>query len=118
MPAPTALLRRPEELAAAQATPLPLETDDEGSLLVDVNNGIASARTKDLVQVEDTEMQIDEEGRPHFPPAKSSLAKQHRSEMRKVAIPPHRLTPLKQSVSLLLDASQIGQILNDRNTVG
>ena len=39
-------------------------------------------------------MQIDEEGRPKFPPAKE-VERQHRSETRKVIIPPHRMTPLK-----------------------
>ena len=42
----------------------------------------------------DTEMQVDEEGRPKFPPAKNISAK-HRAETRKVLVPPHRTTPLK-----------------------
>lgn len=41
-------------------------------------------------------MQIDEEGRPKFPPAKT-IEKQHRAETRKVLVPPHRMTPLKSS---------------------
>lgn len=41
-------------------------------------------------------MEIDEEGRSQFPPAKEG-AKSHRSEMRKVLVPPHRMTPLKTS---------------------
>ena len=45
---------------------------------------------------EDTEMQIDEDGRPKFPPAKH-VDGQHISETRKVPIPPHRMTPLKSS---------------------
>ncbi|KAK4690956.1 RNA-binding protein PNO1, partial [Lecanoromycetidae sp. Uapishka_2] len=61
MPAPTALLRRPEELSEAHATQLP---------------------------------QDNEEGRPKFPAAKDFPAKSHNSEMRKVLIPPHRMTPL------------------------
>lgn len=41
-------------------------------------------------------MQIDEEGRPHFPPANDN-DRSSRSETRKVLIPPHRMTPLKAS---------------------
>lgn len=41
-------------------------------------------------------MQIDEEGRPRFPPAKYIVTK-HRAETRKVLVPPHRMTPLKSS---------------------
>ncbi|KAI4157829.1 MAG: hypothetical protein LQ342_007973 [Letrouitia transgressa] len=45
-----------------------------------------------------SEIKIDEEGRPRFPPAKN-VPISHRAEMRKVLIPPHRLTPLKGSWS-------------------
>ena len=41
-----------------------------------------------------TPMQIDEEGRPLFAPAKE-VEGPHRIETRKVIIPPHRMTPLK-----------------------
>ena len=41
-------------------------------------------------------MQIDEEGRPRFPPAQE-VEKVHTAESRKVTIPPHRMTPLKSS---------------------
>lgn len=44
----------------------------------------------------DSEMQIDEEGRPKFPPAKSTGSR-HQAETRKVSVPPHRMTPLKSS---------------------
>lgn len=43
-----------------------------------------------------TAMQIDEEGRPRFPPAKP-VGMVHRAETRKVLVPPHRMTPLKSS---------------------
>ena len=45
---------------------------------------------------EDTEMHIDEEGRPKFPPAKD-VEQTQLAETRKVLIPPHRMTPLKTS---------------------
>lgn len=41
-----------------------------------------------------TEMTIDEEGRPHFAPSSAST-EILRVETRKVPIPPHRMTPLK-----------------------
>ncbi|KAL5320886.1 hypothetical protein ACEPPN_011696 [Leptodophora sp. 'Broadleaf-Isolate-01'] len=92
MPAPTALLRRPEELADAASVPLPQEQDDE--LLLDAPD----AEPTDLNAVQpvdgDTEMHIDEEGRPRFAPSKN-VDSVNRVETRKVPIPPHRMTPLK-----------------------
>ena len=41
-------------------------------------------------------MHVDEEGRPRFPPAKAADGP-HITESRKVAIPPHRMTPLRKS---------------------
>lgn len=41
-------------------------------------------------------MQIDEEGRPRFPPA-TPVELVRRTEIRKVLVPPHRMTPLKLS---------------------
>ncbi|KAK0126343.1 pre-rRNA-processing protein pno1 [Cadophora gregata] len=92
MPAPTALLRKPEELAEAASVPLPQEDDDE--LLLDAPD----AEPTDLNAVQpvegDTEMHIDEEGRPRFAPSKTA-DRVDRVETRKVPIPPHRMTPLK-----------------------
>merc|ERR1711939_792035 len=92
MPAPTALLRKPEELAEAASVPLPQEDDDE--LLLDA----PAAEPTDLNLVQpaegDTEMHIDEEGRPRFAPSKNA-DRVDRIETRKVPIPPHRMTPLK-----------------------
>jgi len=48
------------------------------------------------MSLRDTKMQIDEEGRPRFPPAKN-VDGPHIAETRKVLIPPHRMTPLKTS---------------------
>lgn len=44
----------------------------------------------------DTEMHIDEEGRPRFAPTKQTDGPA-RVEIRKVLIPPHRMSPLKAS---------------------
>ena len=45
---------------------------------------------------QDSEMRIDEEGRPVFTPETSSNSV-YRVETRKVPVPPHRMTPLKAS---------------------
>ncbi|PBP26384.1 hypothetical protein BUE80_DR002751 [Diplocarpon rosae] len=67
MPAPTALIQKPEELAKAASVPLPPERDDE--LLLDAPaaapTGLNAAQPVDG----DTEMHIDEEGRPRFAPS-------------------------------------------------
>jgi len=91
MPAPTALLRRPEELAEQASVPLP---QDDEELLLDAPP-MPSENTVILPTTnEDAEMTIDEEGRPRFAPAKNIDAAT-RIETRKIAIPPHRFSPLK-----------------------
>ncbi|KAI9755137.1 MAG: pre-rRNA-processing protein pno1 [Chaenotheca gracillima] len=103
MPAPTALLRRPEEfaddVATATTTPLPAEQDEE--LLLDAGSAVPSDSTRNQILVdaqreEDTDMHIDEEGRPRFAAAKN-VDGPYRIESRKVPVPPHRMTPLKAS---------------------
>ncbi|KAI4273274.1 MAG: hypothetical protein LQ337_004744 [Flavoplaca oasis] len=97
MPAPTALLRRPDELAEALAVPLPPSNADEDDILVE---SAATMPAQALTSITDQEsaMQIDEEGRPRFPPAKA-IQLVHRVQTRKVLVPPHRMTPLKSSWS-------------------
>jgi RNA-binding protein PNO1 len=99
MPAPTALQRRPEELAeddiTMEASAVPLPADDDAEL-VDMSIEPASTPTHaEAAQAptEDTPM-TDETGRPKFPPAKS-IPLAFRRDQRKVPIPPHRMTPLK-----------------------
>ncbi|RFU24491.1 hypothetical protein B7463_g11846, partial [Scytalidium lignicola] len=95
MPAPTALLRQPEELAESASVPQPIDTQDE-ELLLDAPEAILSEDMviQPLKDDGDTEMHVDEEGRPKFAPAKATDGAV-RVEMRKVPIPPHRLSPLK-----------------------
>ncbi|KAL8706443.1 MAG: hypothetical protein Q9201_000498 [Fulgogasparrea decipioides] len=93
MPAPTALLRRPEELAEASAIPPLPDNGDEEDVVVE-NTATAPADTSLSATDQGSEMQIDEEGRPRFPPAKTIKTK-HQAETRKVLVPPHRMTPLK-----------------------
>jgi len=94
MPAPTALLRAPEQLAAEQ-TPLLDQSEVVLDTLMTTVDISAPPTTSDETQ-EDTDMQIDSEGRPVFAPEKT-LAQVHRAETRKVPVPPHRFTPLKNA---------------------
>ncbi|CAL8577066.1 pre-rRNA-processing protein pno1 [Xanthoria parietina] len=97
MPAPTALLRRPDELAEASAIPLPPDKPDEDHILVE-SAATLPAHALTAVTNQAPAMQIDEEGRPRFPPA-NPVESVHRAETRKVLVPPHRMTPLKSSWS-------------------
>ena len=114
MPAPTALLRRSEELAEAQAVPLPQDGKsklcissmeaypahpEDDDLIIDIKTSAPVSQSATLPArkaSKEIEMQVDEEGLPKFPPAQSTDGF-HRSETRKVLIPPHRMTPLKHS---------------------
>ena len=64
--------------------------------MVDATVTAASGQQLTQAQPPDSEMRIDEEGRPKFPPAKV-VARKHIAETRKVLIPPHRMTPLKSA---------------------
>ncbi|KAG8525439.1 pre-rRNA-processing protein pno1 [Bacidia gigantensis] len=93
MPAPTALLRRPSGLAET-ANDLSHGSEDT-SANVDFHFQ-TQGKTADSIKSpsQDVEMQDDDESRPQFPPAKN-VAKNHIVEVRKVPIPPHRMSPLK-----------------------
>ncbi|QSZ28617.1 hypothetical protein DSL72_003116 [Monilinia vaccinii-corymbosi] len=94
MPAPTALLRRPEELAGATNAPSPNQKQDD-EFLLDVPEATSAELDTILPPAgDDSEMHIDEEGRPRFAPAKN-IDPVTRVDTRKVPIPPHRMTPLK-----------------------
>ena len=96
MPAPTALQRRPEELAndVAMSAPHPGDEPTEAAELLDMN-AVADEVLPDTnhSSTDDTAM-VDESGRPQFAPSKS-IPLAFRRETRKVPIPPHRMTPLK-----------------------
>ncbi|KAK3361192.1 hypothetical protein B0T24DRAFT_539564 [Lasiosphaeria ovina] len=94
MPVPTALLKPP---AAPESVLLPgLDPDDE--LLLDVEDSSLpesdAAAAPDVP--EDTDMTIDEEGRPRFVPGKD-VDPIRRAETRKVTIPPNRMSALKSN---------------------
>ncbi|KAI9695133.1 MAG: pre-rRNA-processing protein pno1 [Bogoriella megaspora] len=97
MPAPTALLRAPDQLADETAKP---ETpqEPEPAVLLDPNAiPDSSENTTNKSQPDAPEaMQIDPENRPLFAPS-TQTPTIHRIESRKVPIPPHRMTPLRNS---------------------
>ncbi|CAI9634953.1 eukaryotic type kh-domain (kh-domain type i) [Alternaria burnsii] len=97
MPAPTALQRRPEEFAdhvTMEASSVPLPTESEGDLISMSLDPVEAAHDAPA-PTEDMPM-TDESGKPKFPAAKS-IPLAFRREQRKVPIPPHRMTPLKNS---------------------
>jgi RNA-binding protein PNO1 len=100
MPAPTALQRKPEPLGDTTPTeiPLPINSDDDLSEPQIITLPEATPLTSLQPQSEDSEMQIDSESRPLFPPSSTTpstlIAK---VQTRKIPIPPHRMTPLRAS---------------------
>jgi len=90
MPAPTALLRRPEELADGANVPLSadsvfttlnfqnsksnISTGQDDELLLSASDTVPSnLNVIPAAGDADTEMHIDEEGRPRFAPAKNTV---------------------------------------------
>lgn len=70
MPAPTALLK---PTAAPEAVPLPAPEQDDNELVLDVQQSDFTDGnvTQPAADPEDTEMAVDEEGRPKFAPGKN-----------------------------------------------
>ncbi|KAF5020262.1 hypothetical protein F66182_7710 [Fusarium sp. NRRL 66182] len=96
MPAPTAL-KKAEDAPLAVDVPLPVEDNDD-EFLLDAPDALATDANVLVPVTESNEdsMAIDEEGRPRFAPARD-IDPVTRVETRKIPIPPHRMTPLKQS---------------------
>jgi RNA-binding protein PNO1 len=82
-------------LAIPSRVSLTIPSLDDDDILIDPQTAIPDDASP-TVQADDTSMQIDEEGRPVFAPAKDSITA-YRLETRKVPVPPHRMTPLKNS---------------------
>lgn len=96
MPAPTALKRTQttaEETALAKTIPLPADEDTE---LLDVNALPTDTPQNAPEPTSEDVVMEDQEGRPRFPAAKE-VPLAFKRESRKIAIPPHRLSPLKSN---------------------
>ncbi|KAG7288102.1 pre-rRNA-processing protein pno1 [Staphylotrichum longicolle] len=91
MPAPTALA---QPIAASDAALPAPEQEDE--LLVDMQeaNTAEPSAAAPPTAADDTDMAIDEEGRPRFAPGKD-IDPVRRAETRKIPIPPNRMSALK-----------------------
>lgn len=102
MPAPTALQRTPANPASGEAKPkLAPTTDDYASNLPTITSvlDLAAANNDSTIAnvasaSEADAMLVDTENRPIFAP-ENSIQQVHRSETRKVLVPPHRFSPLK-----------------------
>lgn len=111
MPAPTALLRAPEQLAEDENIPDVAQRESyslksqafannitaEPEDAFDFNNpSLETPTSKDVASASspDTSMAVDAECRPKFAPSTDTTLL-HRAETRKVPVPPHRMTPLK-----------------------
>ncbi|EFY89409.1 hypothetical protein MAC_04595 [Metarhizium acridum CQMa 102] len=97
MPAPTALKKAEE--TPLQAVEALSQTQDNGDefLLGEPDAMPVDADTAPIAdEQEDDSMAIDEEGRPRFAPSRD-IDPVTRVETRKIPVPPHRMTPLKQA---------------------
>lgn len=101
MPAPTALQRAPATEAAEEAartSPEPINEDDGGVL---INTSGPSSSSAAVAQSTDIDMDAESTtvDSALFAPesASSSRALRARPEERKVRVPPHRMTPLKNN---------------------
>ncbi|KAK4166740.1 hypothetical protein QBC43DRAFT_313234 [Cladorrhinum sp. PSN259] len=95
MPAPTARLLQPTDQAPETFNvPVVAEQDDE--LLLDVQDVNPTELSAPPPASDDTEMVVDEEGRPRFAPGKD-VDPVRRAETRKVPIPPNRMSALKNN---------------------
>jgi RNA-binding protein PNO1 len=101
MPAPTALQRAPEALAQEEEVAMTEAPAEEvGGVLLDptaIEETVTALQVQEPTQDADAPMQIDEEGRPKFAPAKDTSLGISKVETRKIAVPPHRFSPLKNN---------------------
>jgi RNA-binding protein PNO1 len=101
MPAPTALRNKSdvpaEDQPMAESTPLPAE--EEQTELLDMQALPSDTPAAPQITADapvDDQVMTDESGRPRFAPAIATPIA-FRRELRKVPVPPHRMTPLKNS---------------------
>ncbi|KAF1924359.1 Pre-rRNA-processing protein PNO1 [Didymella exigua CBS 183.55] len=97
MPAPTALQRRPDEPVADVAMlGLPADESMAAADLLDMHAVADDALPDSHRPAPDGAATVDESGRPQFAPSRS-VPLAFRRETRKVPVPPHRMTPLKNA---------------------
>ena len=98
MPAPTALVRTLEGQADTHEEKSPIwpmpERNNETETTTIITEQIPDETASEPMQ--NVVMQIDEEGRPRFAPDKVANTAL-RIQSRKVPVPPHRMSPLKNS---------------------
>lgn len=93
MPAPTALQRADPEEIAQNLHDTPVVANNEHDEMLISTTDAPAVQAADQTE-EDTAMTVDSQ--PLFA-AEKTTNQQHRSESRKVPVPPHRWTPLKSS---------------------
>ncbi|KAI1761829.1 eukaryotic type KH-domain (KH-domain type I) [Hypoxylon sp. FL1150] len=96
MPAPTALLKQVDNTPPTDILP---EADQNEDFALEGMNELpedANAVLRPVQMRGDGEMEIDEEDKPHFAPVQNIDQAAH-IQSRKVPIPPHRFTPLKNA---------------------
>ncbi|KAF2725530.1 eukaryotic type KH-domain (KH-domain type I) [Polychaeton citri CBS 116435] len=104
MPAPTALQRAPEKLADEEFLHKTAETaiiDDNDGVIISTSVDQPQEQSDGIVMHEEgasatNDMDVDTESRPIFAP-ESQVKAVSRVEERKIRIPPHRMSPLKNS---------------------
>ncbi|SMR55171.1 unnamed protein product [Zymoseptoria tritici ST99CH_3D1] len=94
MPAPTALQRAPEALAAEETKPSTQETHDDDIMITTTT---PSEDTSNLIISDIPTMEVDSPSTTSLFPAEIPSKSAHRTEERKVRVPPHRMSPLKAS---------------------
>lgn len=96
MPAPTALQRAPEALADEEIIHDTTQSSVEDELYIPrTDKSVTNDQPGNQLQLMDVDREDVEEG-ALFSPEKVSQSS-HRPEERKVRVPPHRMTPLKNS---------------------
>ncbi|KAI1105530.1 eukaryotic type KH-domain (KH-domain type I) [Jackrogersella minutella] len=97
MPAPTALLKQVDDTPPSNV-PLADTEQDEDFALEGMNDlpEDANAVLQPVRRTGESEMEIDEEDKPHFAPVQNTDPSLH-IQTRKVIIPSHRFTPLKNA---------------------
>lgn len=94
MAAPTALKKSESKVETVPSVEVPIEEDE---VLIDATGQIDEEGEGDEVKKQETSgVVLDSEGKPRF--SSASKSGQHvKIESRKIAVPPHRMSPLKNS---------------------